>query len=67
MRTSETTPQPTAVAGVSMRDLLAACAAAQAVSTPPRPPEPYGTRPSGPYGTRPSEPVPPPVRHQEAA
>ncbi|MDT0461742.1 hypothetical protein [Streptomyces gibsoniae] len=27
-------------AGVSMRDLLAACAAAKAVSTPPRDPDP---------------------------
>lgn len=28
------------VAGVSMRDLLASCAAAEAVSTPPRVPDP---------------------------
>ncbi|CAL9449273.1 hypothetical protein SUDANB6_02401 [Streptomyces sp. enrichment culture] len=36
-------PQPTAVSvvpGVSMRDLLAACAAATALSTPPRAPDP---------------------------
>ncbi|MEV2216307.1 hypothetical protein AB0H86_33630 [Streptomyces sp. NPDC050997] len=33
-------PQPNAVAGVSMRDLLASCAAANAVSTPPRVPDP---------------------------
>jgi hypothetical protein len=34
-------PQPHAVvAGVSMRDLLASCAAATAVSTPPRLPDP---------------------------
>ncbi|WP_329220253.1 hypothetical protein OG352_26415 [Streptomyces sp. NBC_01485] len=34
-------PQPFAVvAGVSMRDLLASCAAAEAVSTPPRLPDP---------------------------
>ncbi|MEU0036445.1 hypothetical protein [Streptomyces sp. NPDC006333] len=30
--------QPGAVAGVSMRDLLASCAAAEAVSRPPRAP-----------------------------
>ncbi|MFI5810582.1 hypothetical protein ACIA7S_06300 [Streptomyces sp. NPDC051643] len=30
--------QPRAVAGVSMRDLLASCAAAEAVSRPPRAP-----------------------------
>ncbi|AQS68025.1 hypothetical protein [Streptomyces pactum] len=44
----ETDPQPRApqrprspaLAGVSMHDLLASCAAAKAVSTPPRPPEP---------------------------
>ncbi|MFK4544924.1 hypothetical protein RKD29_004520 [Streptomyces tendae] len=33
-------PQSPAPAGVSMRDLLASCAAATAVSTPPRAPEP---------------------------
>ncbi|MDH6452270.1 MULTISPECIES: hypothetical protein [unclassified Streptomyces] len=34
-------PQPHAIAGgVSMRDLLASCAAAEAVSTPPRLPDP---------------------------
>ncbi|MDX2547885.1 hypothetical protein PV331_39445 [Streptomyces sp. WI04-05B] len=32
-------PKRNAVPGVSMRDLLASCAAARAVSTPPRPPE----------------------------
>jgi hypothetical protein len=32
--------QPRPLPGVSMRDLLAACAAAAAVSTPPRAPEP---------------------------
>ncbi|MGW3663631.1 hypothetical protein [Streptomyces sp. NPDC005141] len=31
-------PAPRATAGVSMRDLLAACAAAEAVSRPPREP-----------------------------
>ncbi|NEC90870.1 hypothetical protein G3I71_34875 [Streptomyces sp. SID12501] len=39
--TSIGTPRskPYAVSGVSMRDLLASCAAARAISTPPRPPE----------------------------
>ncbi|MEV1077804.1 hypothetical protein AB0I98_06045 [Streptomyces sp. NPDC050211] len=32
-----------AVPGVSMRDLLASCAAANVISTPPRAPEPCGT------------------------
>ncbi|GHB44347.1 hypothetical protein GCM10010377_39140 [Streptomyces viridiviolaceus] len=32
--------QPHAAAGVSMHDLLAACAAARVISTPPRAPEP---------------------------
>ena len=32
--------QPSALAGVSMRDLLASCAAAEAVSRPPREPDP---------------------------
>ena len=36
---------PSAPAGVSMHDLLAACAAAAAVSTPPRAPEPGQCRP----------------------
>ncbi|MGW2703435.1 hypothetical protein [Streptomyces sp. NPDC001340] len=35
--------EPTAVSGVSMRDLLASCAAADAISTPPRRPEPEKT------------------------
>ncbi|MFG3248293.1 hypothetical protein [Streptomyces sp. NPDC048187] len=39
------TPQASAPAGVSMRDLLASCAAATAVSTPPRAPEPLACRP----------------------
>lgn len=38
-------PQSLAPAGVSMRDLLASCAAAKAVSTPPRAPEPEECRP----------------------
>ncbi|MFH9827697.1 hypothetical protein [Streptomyces bobili] len=33
-------PRPSALAGVSMRDLLASCAAAEAVSRPPREPDP---------------------------
>lgn len=33
-------PRPYAAGGVSMRDLLAACTAADAVSRPPRAPEP---------------------------
>ncbi|MET9787304.1 hypothetical protein [Streptomyces canus] len=38
-------PQPYAlVGGVSMRDLLASCAAAEAVSTPPRLPDPETVR-----------------------
>ncbi|MFD4573865.1 hypothetical protein ACFWNK_14545 [Streptomyces sp. NPDC058417] len=45
---SPTEPQaprrPQAVAGVSMRDLLASCAAAEAVSRPPRAPEPQDRR-----------------------
>ncbi|MFD7435134.1 hypothetical protein [Streptomyces sp. NPDC059861] len=42
MSTTDRTPQPRplASAGVSMRDLLASCAAAKAISTPPRAPEP---------------------------
>ncbi|WP_405870029.1 MULTISPECIES: hypothetical protein [unclassified Streptomyces] len=46
--------QPYAVvAGVSMRDLLASCAAAQVISTPPRVPDPEASRP--------------PAQHREAA
>ena len=37
--TSAPRPKPYAVPGVSMRDLLAAGAAARAVSTPPRAPD----------------------------
>jgi len=37
---AESAAPPNAVAGVSMRDLLASCAAANAVSTPPRVPDP---------------------------
>ncbi|WP_369171747.1 hypothetical protein AB5J49_29000 [Streptomyces sp. R28] len=36
--------RPHVVAGVSMRDLLAAGAAANVISTPPRAPEPEATR-----------------------
>ncbi|GKQ34318.1 hypothetical protein [Streptomyces sp. A012304] len=35
----EVQPRPFVLAGVSMRDLLASCAAADAVSRPPRAPE----------------------------
>ncbi|MFF4572283.1 hypothetical protein [Streptomyces sp. NPDC001410] len=35
--------EPAAVSGVSMRDLLASCAAADAISRPPRRPEPEKT------------------------
>ncbi|MFA3873807.1 hypothetical protein ABS735_08990 [Streptomyces sp. MMCC 100] len=38
-------PRSSAPAGVSMGDLLASCAAATAVSTPPRAPEPETRRP----------------------
>jgi hypothetical protein len=42
---SKAQPRPQAVvAGVSMRDLLASCAAATAVSTPPRLPDPQPAR-----------------------
>ncbi|MFI1706050.1 hypothetical protein [Streptomyces griseoruber] len=33
-------PRPFTLAGVSMRELLSSCAAAEAVSTPPRLPDP---------------------------
>ncbi|MFE9608498.1 hypothetical protein [Streptomyces sp. NPDC006012] len=36
---SKPEPQPRGFAGVSMRDLLAACAAADVISTPPHTPE----------------------------
>ncbi|GAB7103828.1 hypothetical protein JCM4814A_21420 [Streptomyces phaeofaciens JCM 4814] len=36
---SQDQARPFALAGVSMRDLLASCAAARAVSTPPRVPD----------------------------
>ncbi|MFE2049804.1 hypothetical protein [Streptomyces sp. NPDC059459] len=39
-------PQSSVLAGVSMRDLLASCAAARAVSTPPPAPEPATRRPA---------------------
>ncbi|MEU6063031.1 MULTISPECIES: hypothetical protein [Streptomyces] len=39
-------PPPHPVAGVSMRDLLASCAAADAVSKPPREPEPRAPKPA---------------------
>ncbi|WP_406725979.1 hypothetical protein WJ438_16765 [Streptomyces sp. GD-15H] len=46
--------RPQSFTGVSMRDLLAAGAAAAAVSTPPRAPEPLPrpqSRPTRPTGT----------------
>ncbi|WP_328873284.1 hypothetical protein OHT76_26175 [Streptomyces sp. NBC_00287] len=42
--TQRDTTHPRPLSGVSMRDLLAACAAASAVSTPPRAPEPAAPR-----------------------
>ncbi|MFD5077579.1 hypothetical protein [Streptomyces sp. NPDC058371] len=44
MPASERDDAPRAVAGVSMRDLLASCAAAAAVSTPPSAPLPEAAR-----------------------
>ncbi|MFI2413585.1 hypothetical protein [Streptomyces sp. NPDC018947] len=41
----EPVTQPPTGAGVSMEELLRACAAAAAVSTPPRTPEPEAHRP----------------------
>jgi hypothetical protein len=52
-------PLPFAVAGVSMRDLLAAGEAAALISTPPRAPEPGLADPTGP--------VEPMTNHREAA
>ncbi|MFE9439764.1 hypothetical protein ACFYO2_12235 [Streptomyces sp. NPDC006602] len=48
MSATENKPEPPSyavVAGVSMRDLLASCAAATAVSTPPRLPDPGTVQP----------------------
>ena len=53
MSATENRPQPqpyAIVGGVSMRDLLASCAAAEAVSTPPRVPDP-GTALAAATGT----------------
>jgi hypothetical protein len=47
MSATENRPQPqpyALVGGVTMRDLLASCAAAEAVSTPPRLPDPGTAR-----------------------
>jgi hypothetical protein len=51
MSATESKPEPrrqpqsyAAVAGVSMRDLLASCAAAHEISTPPRVPDPQPSR-----------------------
>jgi hypothetical protein len=50
---SEARPWPSVpVAGVSMRDLLAAGAAANVISTPPRPPDPETTRERAEHGHR---------------
>ncbi|WP_367321317.1 hypothetical protein [Streptomyces sp. HUAS ZL42] len=49
--------RPRVLAGVSMHDLLASCAAATAISTPPREPDPE---------TR-TEPAGRPTEHREAA
>ncbi|MGW0999314.1 hypothetical protein [Streptomyces sp. NPDC002520] len=48
MPASRPTEQPSRppLAGVSMRDLLASCAAADAVSRPPREPEPETPEPT---------------------
>ncbi|MEU5089519.1 hypothetical protein [Streptomyces sp. NPDC021356] len=46
MPATENQPRPCPVAGVSMRDLLASCAAAEAVSRPPRAPEQVPARPA---------------------
>ncbi|WP_086727894.1 hypothetical protein [Streptomyces carpinensis] len=42
----ERRPRPHAVAGVCMSELLAACAAAEAISRPPRAPDPADARPA---------------------
>ncbi|MET8828840.1 hypothetical protein ABZX40_23765 [Streptomyces sp. NPDC004610] len=39
-RTPQPQPRPRAAGVVSMRELLASCAAAELISTPPPPPEP---------------------------
>ncbi|PZT68782.1 hypothetical protein DN402_14220 [Streptomyces sp. SW4] len=59
---STTPPQPKPAAGVSMHDLLAACAAASAVSTPPSAAE-TGRQPRTP---RPEAPAPTPARPEAA-
>jgi hypothetical protein len=56
---SKAQPLPFAVAGVSMRDLLAAGEAAALISTPPRAPDPESAEPAGLV-----EPV---TNHREAA
>ncbi|CAL9552098.1 hypothetical protein [Streptomyces griseomycini] len=45
-RRPEVRPQSQSLSGVPMRDLLAACAAAAAISTPPRAPEPRHSEPA---------------------
>ncbi|MFI6011567.1 hypothetical protein ACIBAG_22605 [Streptomyces sp. NPDC051243] len=44
--------RPQVVAGVSMRDLLAAGVAAKVISTPPRAPEPEAERGAAGHGHR---------------
>ncbi|MFC8369414.1 MULTISPECIES: hypothetical protein [unclassified Streptomyces] len=45
--TAQSRPQPVSgLSGIPMRDLLASCAAAAAVSTPPRAPEPRPCEPA---------------------
>jgi hypothetical protein len=46
-------PRPYALPGVSMRDLLASCAAADAVSRPPREPDPETAVPADAHEERP--------------
>ncbi|MFH8802427.1 hypothetical protein ACH4F6_22920 [Streptomyces sp. NPDC017936] len=55
----EVQPRSSARAGVSMRELLASCAAAEAVSRPPRAPEPEPVSRPRAAAERP--------RHREAA
>ncbi|MCL8016708.1 hypothetical protein [Streptomyces sp. AS02] len=59
--------RPHVVAGVSMRDLLAAGAAANLISTPPRVPEPAANRPSAEHGHREERGRHPEHGHREAA
>ena len=51
-------PQPYGIAGMSVHDLLASCAAAEAVSRPPRAPESCAPEPQTPRTAE---------KHREAA